>query len=206
MDTQGPGALLSSLLPPGQDKNCGNLKKAASRRCNISDTLSLLVLEILICLRECKRECSFYQEHGQRFCQKHLSNRLRLAKEQEDEEAFHKISAIIQLEQQHAFLRKLNYVAGKKRTRSARAIQSEGPGGAIMEHITQDTVERTIFSEVYMKCYTLAGEHPSSIGSSLKTLGTPPILQPFEWFWMAPMSHHQAQTVPLWTYSQKLPL
>jgi hypothetical protein len=55
----------------------------------------------------------FYQEHGQCFYRKHLNNRLRIAQEQEDEEAFIRISAIIQREQQHTFWRKLNYVTGK---------------------------------------------------------------------------------------------
>jgi hypothetical protein len=40
--------------------------------------------------------------------------RLWLAKEQEDKEAFQKISAIIQREHQQSFWWKLNYVTGKK--------------------------------------------------------------------------------------------
>jgi hypothetical protein len=73
-------------------------------------------------LKMCKKECAFYQEHGKRFHWKHLNNRLRIAHEEEDEEAITKISTIIQREQQHSFWRKLNYVTGKKRTRSATSI------------------------------------------------------------------------------------
>ena len=43
---------------------------------------------------------------------------------------------------------------------SATSIQVEGQGGGIMEHTTQETVERTIFSEIHEKRYTLAGEAP----------------------------------------------
>ncbi len=143
----------------GGIKNWGNLKRAA-RRCNIPNPLSLSIPNILAHLRECKRACTFYQEHGQQFRRKHLNNWLRIAQEQEDEEAFTRISAIIQREQQRAFWRKLNYVTGKKRTRSATTIQSESPEGAIMEHSTQDTVEQTIFSEIHKKRYILAGEAP----------------------------------------------
>ncbi len=78
------------------------------------DPLNLLIPDILARLKACKKECMFYQEHGQRFCRKHLYTRLRIAKEQEDEEAFQKISLIIQQEHQRNFWRKLNYVTGKK--------------------------------------------------------------------------------------------
>ena len=78
----------------GRVKNRGNLKRAA-RRCNIPHPLSLTIAEIYDRLKECKRECTFFQEHGKRFRRKHLNARLRLAQEKEDEEAINKISAII---------------------------------------------------------------------------------------------------------------
>ena len=62
----------------GGIKNWGNLKRAA-RRCNIPNPLSLSIPNILACLRECKRACTFYQEHGQHFCHKHLNNWSRIA-------------------------------------------------------------------------------------------------------------------------------
>ncbi len=102
----------------GKIKNRGNLKRAA-RRCNIPNPLGLTIIEILAHLETCKKECTFYQEHGQRFWRKHLNNWLWIAQEQEDKEAFQKISSIIQQEQQRSFWRKLNFVTGKKRTRSS---------------------------------------------------------------------------------------
>jgi hypothetical protein len=86
----------------GRIKNCGSLKCAA-RWCNIQNPLSLTVAEILEKLKMGKKECTFYQEHGKRFHQKHLNKRIRIAHEKEDEEAITKISAIIQREQQHSF-------------------------------------------------------------------------------------------------------
>jgi hypothetical protein len=97
----------------GKVKNRGNLRRAA-KRCNIPNPLSLSIQDICACLEVCKKQCAFYQEHGQRFRRKHLNTRLRLAKEQEDKEAFQKISAIIQQEHQQSFWRKLNYVTDKK--------------------------------------------------------------------------------------------
>jgi hypothetical protein len=47
----------------GRVKNQGNLKRAA-RRCNIPNPLSLSVLEIYERLKECKKECPIFQEHG----------------------------------------------------------------------------------------------------------------------------------------------
>jgi hypothetical protein len=97
----------------GKIKDRGNLKRAA-RRCNIPDPLNLLIPDILARLEACKKECVFYQEHKQCFHRKHLYTWLRIAKEQEDEEAFQKIILIIQQEHQQNFWRKLNYVTGKK--------------------------------------------------------------------------------------------
>jgi hypothetical protein len=121
-------------------KNQGNLKRAAQRR-NISNPLSLLVLEIYEGLKEYKQECLFFQEHGKQFQQKHLNTRLQIAQEEEDEEVFNKISAIIQQEQQQNFWRRLNFCTGKKKTRSATLIQVEGRGGAITKHTTRKPVE-----------------------------------------------------------------
>jgi hypothetical protein len=75
----------------------------------------------------------FYQEHGKQFRRKHLENRRQIALEEEDEEAFKKISVIIQREHQCNFWRKLNYVTGKKKTCGATSIQVEGQDGSIME-------------------------------------------------------------------------
>jgi hypothetical protein len=138
-------------------KNRGNLKQAA-RCCNIPNPLNLPIKEITVHLEACRKECAFYQEHGKRFCWRHLENRKRIALEQEDEEAFQKTSAIIQREQQHFFWRKLNNVTGKKKTRSPTSIQDEGQDGIIMERTTQETVKQTISSEIHEKRYTLKGK------------------------------------------------
>jgi hypothetical protein len=130
-----------------------------------------LIPDILARLEACKKECAFYQEHGQCFHRKHLYTWLRIAEEKEDEEAFQKISSIVQWEHQHNFWRKQNYVTGKKRTRSATSIQVEGQGGSIMEHTTQESIKRTIFSEVHEKRYTLAGEAPISNGELFQDFG-----------------------------------
>jgi hypothetical protein len=143
----------------GKIKNRGNLKRAA-RRCNIADPLRIPIKEIILRLEACKKECLFYRKHGKRFQRKHLEDRKRIAKDNDDEEAFASISAIIQREHQRDFWRRLNFVTGEKRTRSATTIQVEGQGGVIMERVTQETVEQGIFSKVHNKRYTLAGEAP----------------------------------------------
>jgi hypothetical protein len=121
-----------------------------------------------VCLEACRKECALYQEHGERFRRHHLENRKRIALEQEDEEAFHKISAIIQREQQQKFWRKLNYVAGKKKNHSATSIQVKGPDGIIMERTTQETVKQTIFLEIHEKRYPLHGGQDDSILSAIQ--------------------------------------
>ncbi len=122
-------------------------------------------------LETCKKECTFCQEHGKWFRRHHLENRKCTALEQEDEEAFKKISAIIQREQQQKFWRKLNYVTGKKKTCSAKSIQVKGMDRIIMERTTQETVEQTIFLEIHKKRYMLAGEAPICNGGLFQEFG-----------------------------------
>ena len=97
----------------GKLKNRGNLKRAA-RRCNIPNPLSMSLQEIAVRLKECKRECLFYHEHGKRYQQRHLEKRKQAALEEENKEAFNKIGAIIRRKQQQDFWKKLNYITGKK--------------------------------------------------------------------------------------------
>jgi len=97
----------------GKIQNKGNLKRAA-RRCNIHKLLGMSMDEVLLRVEECKRECKFNQEHGRRFRNKHLAERMRLAQEHNNEEAFKKIGDIITREKQRSFWRRLNFVTGKK--------------------------------------------------------------------------------------------
>jgi hypothetical protein len=154
----------------GKTKNRGNLKRTA-RRCNIANPLQIPIKEIVLRLEACKKECLFYRKHGKRFRFKHLEERKKVAKDNGDKEAFTSISAIIKREHQRDFWRQLNYVTGKKRTRSATTIQVEGQGGAIMERTTQETVKQKIFSEVHNKWYTLAGEAPICNGDLFRDFG-----------------------------------
>ncbi len=140
-------------------------------RCNIPNPLLLSIQDIAHQLDACKKECAFYQEHGKQFHRKHLEHQKTIAQEKDDEEVFNKICAIIQREHQRDFWRKLNYVTGKNRTRSATTIQVEGKNGAIMERNMQDTVKQSIFREVHEKQYTLAGEAPICNGALFQDFG-----------------------------------
>ncbi len=106
----------------GKIKNRGNLKRAA-RRCNIPNPFQMSIREITQRLDACKQECTFYQEQENQFRRKHLKNRKKIAKKNDDEEAFMKICGIIQREHQRDYWRKLNSVTGKKLTKSATTIQ-----------------------------------------------------------------------------------
>ncbi len=65
-----------------------------------------------------------------------------------------KISAIIQQEKQHSFWQWLNFVTGKKCTRSATPVQVPAPSQLVTELSTQGLVEDAIFLEVHQTCYT----------------------------------------------------
>jgi hypothetical protein len=85
--------------------------------------------KILPRVEECKHECHFYKEHGKQFRTKHLNKLLRQAREKKDKEAMEKIAAIFQQEKQCSFWQWLNYVTGKKCTRSATSIEVPAPSG-----------------------------------------------------------------------------
>ncbi len=179
----------------GKIKNHGNLKRAA-RQCNIPNPLELSVQDIAQRLKACKKECAFYQEHGKRFRQKYLERRKRITEEQDNEEAFKKISTIIQREHQRDFWQRLNFVTGKKRTQSATTIQVEGIDGKISERNTRETVESTILSKVHEKRYTLAGEAPICNGALFQdfgyTAGTPVLRAVLDGTYIAPTDSDNA--------------
>jgi hypothetical protein len=82
---------------------------------------------------------------------------MHLAQERDDEEAFKKIG-------QRSFWQQLNYVTGKKRTRSATLVQVEEQSGLVSESTSKDMVEAAIFREVHDKQYTLAKQVPICSG------------------------------------------
>jgi hypothetical protein len=88
----------------GKTKNRGNLKRAA-RQCNIANPLRIPIKEIILRLEACKKECLFYREHRKQFWWKHLEERKRVAKENNNKEAFASINANIQREHQQDFWR-----------------------------------------------------------------------------------------------------
>jgi hypothetical protein len=96
---------------------------------------------------------------------------MRLAQECNDEEAFKRIGAIIQRERQRLFWRRLNYVTGKKQTRSAMTVQVKEQSGLVSESTTKDAVEDAIFTEVHDKQYTLAKEAPICSGKLFDNFG-----------------------------------
>jgi hypothetical protein len=154
----------------GKIQNKGNLKRAA-RRCNIQNPLRMSMAEVLLRVEECKRECKFYQEHGRRFQNKHLAKRMQLAQERNDEEAFKNFGNIITREKQRLFWRQLNFLTGKKQTRSATSVQVEVQPGILSESSTKDTVKDAIFREVHNKQYTQAKEAPICSGELFGNFG-----------------------------------
>jgi hypothetical protein len=65
----------------------------------------------------------------------------------------------------------LNYVLGKKQTRSATTVQVEEQSGLVSESTTKDAVEDAIFTEVHDKQYTLAKEAPICSGKLFNDFG-----------------------------------
>jgi hypothetical protein len=65
----------------------------------------------------------------------------------------------------------VNFVTGKKRTRSVTSVQVEEQSGLVSESTTKDTVEEAIFREVHEKQYTMAKEAPICSGKLFDNFG-----------------------------------
>ena len=188
----------------GRVKNRGNLKRAA-RRCNIPHPLSLTIAEIYDRLKECKREWTFFQEHGKRFRRKHLNARLRLAQEKEDEEAINKISAIIQREQQQNFWRRLNYCTGKNGLEVRPQSRLKSRGGALSSTPRESLSRRRYFLRSTTRDTRWLGRPLYVMATCLMRLGIQPTQQPDGPSWTGCTSHPTGPIKPPWTYLRRWP-
>ena len=74
-----------------------------------------------------------------------MKNRLKLAREENNEEAEVRILAIID----RAYWRRLNYGMKKTRGRSARIVSEASVDGAVREYEGQEGVEEAVWSSIY---------------------------------------------------------
>jgi hypothetical protein len=141
-------------------RNYGNLRRTA-RRCQINASFQLSVDDIKLRLTICKERCNYFQKHGQRHRQQHLTNCLKAAQDREDDAAERKVLAIIKCKKDRSFWHRLNYALGKHvRGRSVRAVQVEDGAGGVLDFNTKEAVQDAIFNEVYWKRHSMAKEAP----------------------------------------------
>ncbi len=81
----------------GKIYNQGNLWQSA-QRCGISNPLGKSLYEVQAGLKECKKQCNYYQKHDHKYCRSHLKNHLVKAREAGNEEAEKRILEIIDWE------------------------------------------------------------------------------------------------------------
>ena len=135
----------------GKIRNRDNLKRLA-RRCNIEQLLLLSIDEVKARLLFCKETCNHFQGNGQRYCKKHLHNRLDAAKDRKDEESEKKILDIIRREKYREFGQRIHYAMGKhKQELSVREVEIEDGSGGRIRFNTQDSVNKAIWDEVHQK-------------------------------------------------------
>ena len=103
----------------------------------------------------CKDKCNYFRKHGHGYRRRHLKNRLKLAREEHNEEAEVRILAIIQREKDRAYWRRLNYGMKKTRGRSARIVTEASDDGAVREYEGQEGVEDAVWSTIHdHRCHT----------------------------------------------------
>jgi hypothetical protein len=111
-------------------RNQGNLKCTA-RQFGVQDPLNLPLEEVHARLQICKEQCESFRQHGHRYRQKHLQNRLRHARETDDETAEKAILAMINCKCDRAWWKSLNAAMKRQRGRSVQVVQVEQEDGAI---------------------------------------------------------------------------
>jgi hypothetical protein len=86
----------------GKICNQGNLKRT-TQRCRIKGPFFLLIEELKLRIGICKQKCDYFRKYGKRHRQQHLDQCLEAAKDRADDDAKHKILAIIQREKNRSF-------------------------------------------------------------------------------------------------------
>ena len=104
--------------------------------------LGMPLAEVRLRLKECKKKCNYFRKHGHRYRRRHLSDRLKKAKSQADEEAERRILEIIGREKQRSYWRRLSFAVGKPKGRSARVVSAEVSDGEVEEFQGQSAVEK----------------------------------------------------------------
>ena len=154
----------------GKIRNRGNLRRAA-RRCGISNPLGKSLFEIRAGLKECKKQCNYFRKHGNKYRRRHLKDRLRKARDAENEEAEKRILEIIDREKQRSYWRCLNFSMNKQKGRSARVVSDEQGDGEVVEYIGQSAVEQAIWNGIHHKCFHLAEQAPICKGPMREAFG-----------------------------------
>ncbi len=119
----------------------------------------------------CLKKCEYFRYHGRHYQQKHLQNRLEIARENEDKEAENNILAIMHQERDRGFWRRMNYVLGKPRSGACFRCQVPQEDGAVIEHTTQSALQDAIWANIHNKRFHLAEEAPICSGQLRGTFG-----------------------------------
>ena len=154
----------------GKIRNRGNLRRAA-RRCGIHNPLRMPLNEVRMRLKECKRKCTYFRKHGNRYRRRHLADRLQKARTAKDDSAEKRILEIIAREKQRSYWRRLNFAVKKPKGRSARIVSEDIGEGEVIEHEGKSAVEQAIWNEIHRKRFYLAEQAPICKGDMRTAFG-----------------------------------
>ena len=122
--------------------------KREARRCGIRNPLSIQLSEVRARLKVCKEKCNYFRKHGEKYRNRHLKVRLKIAQDKGDEQAEKRILAILQGEKDRAHWRRLKYGMRKSCGSSARVVSDKTDDENIVEYEGQKTVEEVIWSKI----------------------------------------------------------
>lgn len=111
-------------------------------------------------LKICEEKCKYFQKHGGKFRQQHLQTRLSKAKARKNKVAEQQILNILRREKDQALWRRLNFSMAKRQGRSVRMVQWAEEDGAIIEAMTQQAVENSIWEDIHGKRFHIAEQAP----------------------------------------------
>ena len=140
-------------------RNKSTLKRAA-RSFRIRNTLSIPLLEVRARLKVCKKKCNYFRKHGQKYRNRHLKVRLKIAQDKGDEQAEKRILAILQGEKDRAHWRRMNYGMLKSCGCSAQVVSEKTDDGNIVEYEGQKKVEEAIWSKTHDEQFYAAEKAP----------------------------------------------
>ena len=179
-------ANINSLLQYklGKNKNRGNLKRAA-RRNGIQHPFQISTEELKIRLEMCDKRNNYFRENGSRYREKHLLQRVEVARREGRDEAAKTILTIIKREQDETVGEGLTTPAGRRKEAAQPRYRYQPEGTTSTLNIQPKRASTKLSGRIYTTSNSILQRKPQFAKANyVRTSGTIQLLSPLPRSWM----------------------